>query len=107
MSVGLVTIPANQLLPWEVNRNSTSPGLTSVYLLTFAVQLELTRGFMNNFFISQEDRSINADADTPDLIQDFNVLKASEWDIFLPHKAVMYCLWQQWKQVFRGNLGSK
>lgn len=82
MSVGLVTIPANQLLPWEVNRNSTSPGSTSVYLLTFAVQLELTRGFMNNFFISQEDRSINADADTPELIQDFNVLKASEWDIF-------------------------
>lgn len=82
MSVGLVTIPANQLLPWEVNRNSTSPGLTSVYLLTFAVQLELTRGFMNNFFISQEDRSINADADTPELIQDFDVLKASEWDIF-------------------------
>lgn len=75
--------------------------------MTFAVQLELTRGFMNNFFISQEDRSINADADTPELIQDFNVLKASEWDIFLPHKAVMYCLWQQWKQVFRGNLGSK
>lgn len=57
MSIGLVTMAANQSMSREVNRNSSPPWFNMSYVLTH----EITDGFMNHFFISSQRKdSINA-----------------------------------------------